>query len=94
MTTFRIADDVAWISREDLDDGTSPMAYAALLPTGRPLTLEGPACLVWLAVADGGTIDDILAATAAMADAEPAAISDDVRALVDSLVDAGLVRAD
>ena len=93
MTTFRIADDVAWVSREDLDDGTSPMAYAALLPAGRPLALAGSACLVWLAVADGGTMDEIVAAAAGMADAEPAAISDDVRALVDSLVAAGLVRA-
>ena len=55
MSTLRIADDVAWLSREDLDDGGTPMAYVALLPTGRPLALEGSACLVWLAVADGGT---------------------------------------
>jgi len=94
MTTFRIADDVAWVSREDLDDGTSPMAYAALLPTGPPVSLEGSACLVWLAVADGGTMEEILAETAVMADAEPGAIRDDVRALVDSLVAIGLVRAD
>ena len=94
MTKFRIADDVAWLSREDLDDGTSPMAYAALLPRGRPMSLEGSACLVWLAVADGGTWEQILTATALMADIEPAEISDDVRALIDSLVAAGLVQAD
>ena len=94
MTTLRIADDVAWLSREDLDDGGTPMAYVALLPTGRPLALEGPACLVWLAVADGGTLDEVVAATASMADAEHATISEDVRVLVDSLIAAGLVRAD
>jgi len=94
MTTFRIADDVAWVSREDLDDGTSPMAYAALLPTGTPVSLEGSACLVWLAVADGGTMEEIVAETAVMADAEPDAISDDVRALLDSLIAAGLARGD
>ena len=94
MTTLRIADDVAWLSREDLDDGGVPMAYVALLPTGRPLALEGPACLVWLALADGGTLEEVVAATASMAEAEHAAISEDVRVLVDSLITAGLVRAD
>ena len=56
MTTYRIADDVAWVSREDLDDGAVPTAYAAHLPDGPPITLEGSACVVWLAVADGGTL--------------------------------------
>ena len=94
MTTFRIADDVAWVSREDFDDGGAPMAYAALLPTGRPMSLEGSACLVWLAVAEGGSLDEIVGATALMADAEPGAIRDDVRTLLESLVAGGLVRAD
>lgn len=94
MTTFCIADDVAWVSLEDLDDGSTPMAYVALLPSGRPLTLEGSACLVWLAVADGGTLDEIVATTAQMAEAEPESIRDDVRTLVDSMLAAGLVRAD
>ena len=94
MTTLRIADNVAWVSHEDLDDGGTPMAYVALLPTGRPLALEGPACLVWLAVADGGTLEEVVAATASMAEAEQATISEDVRTLVDSLIAAGLVRAD
>lgn len=94
MTTFHIADDVAWVSRHDLDDGTIPMAYAAVLPTGRPVVLEGSACVVWLAVADGGTLDDIIGASALMAETDPDSIRDDVRALVDSLVAGGLVRAD
>ena len=93
MTTYRIDDDVAWVSREDLDEGGAPMAYAASLPAGRPMSLEGSACLVWLAVADGGTLDQIVDATALMADAEPAAIRDDVRTLLESLVAGGLVRA-
>lgn len=93
MTTYCIADDVAWVSRDDLDDGSTPMAYAALLPTGRPIALEGSACLVWLAVADGGTVEEITASTAQMAGIDADEIRSDVRALLDSLVGEGLVRA-
>ena len=93
MTAYRIADDVAWVSREDLDGDVIPRAYAALLPIGPPVALEGSACLVWLAVADGGTLDEIVQATALMAGVDPEAISDDVHALVDSLCAGGLVRA-
>lgn len=93
MTTYCIADDVAWVSRDDLDDGSTPMAYAALIPTGRPMALEGSACLVWLAVADGGTIEEITAHTAQLAGIDAETIRSDVRTLIDSLVSEGLVRA-
>lgn len=93
MTAYRVAEDVAWVSRDDLDDGDEPMAYAVLLPHGRPVTMEGSACLVWLAVAEGGTLDDIAAAAAEMAGVEASAIIEDVRSLVESLVGSGLVRA-
>ena len=70
VTTYRIADDVAWVSLEDLDVDGIPSAYVARLPHGRPMTLEGSACLVWLALADGGTLDEIAATAAAMSDAD------------------------
>ena len=56
---------MAWVSLEDLDVDGIPSAYVARLPHGRRLTLEGSACLVWLALADGGTLDEI-AGTAAV----------------------------
>ena len=90
MTRYRIADDVAWVSHEDLDAGGLPSAYVARLPQGPPTTLEGPACVVWLALADTGSHEEITSAAALMWGAEPAQISGDVRALVERLIGLGL----
>ena len=90
MTRYRIADDVAWVSDEDLDSGSVPSAYVTRVPQGPPTTLEGPACVVWLALADGGSHEEITAAAALMWGVEPAEISADVLALVEELVGAGL----
>ena len=90
MTSYRIADDVAWVSLEDLDMDGIPSAYVARLPYGHPITLEGSACLVWLALADGGTLDEIATAAAAMSDAGVDQIRTDVRTMVEALVDGGL----
>ncbi len=91
MTRYRIADSVAWVSREDLDVAGNPTAYVTLVPHGGPITLEGSACLVWLAVADGGTLDDITTAAAAMSDQDAATIAGDVEQLIAQLIGAGLV---
>ncbi len=90
MTTYRIADDVAWVSLEDLDVDGIPSAYVARVPYGRPMTLEGSACLVWLALADGGTLEEIATAAAAMSDTDVDHIRSDVSTMVDALVDGGL----
>ena len=90
MTHYRIADNVAWVSQEELDSGGVPTAYVTRLPDGPPTTLEGPACVVWLALADGGSHDQITTAAATLWGAEPASISRDVLALVEELVGAGL----
>ena len=90
MTRYRIADDVAWVSQEDLDIDGVPSAYAARLPDGSPMTLDGPACVVWLALADGGTPDEITTAAAALWGIDAARIRDDVLAVIDQLVAAGL----
>ena len=37
MTRYRIADDVAWVSQDDLDTDAVPSAYVARLPQGRLL---------------------------------------------------------
>jgi hypothetical protein len=90
--TYRIADDVAWVSQEDLDADGEPTAYLTRVPRGMPIMLEGSGCLVWLALADGGTLEEVTAAAAAMADASVDDIRDDVAELVDQLVVIGVVR--
>lgn len=90
MTRFRIADDVAWVSDEDLDVHDVPSAYVTRLPDGPPTTLEGPACVVWLALAEGGSRDEIASTAALMWGADADAIRSDVFALLEHLVDVGL----
>ena len=92
MTRYRIADDVAWVSEEDLDGGDTPTAYLTRVPGGPPILLEGSGCVVWLALAEVGTIDDVVAAAAAMADVVEDRIREDVETLVDQLVIIGVVR--
>ena len=94
MTRYRIADDVAWVSEEGLDGGDTPTAYLTRVPGGPPILLEGSGCVVWLALAEGGTMDDVVAAAAAMADVVEYRIRDDVETLVDQLVIIGVVRDD
>ena len=92
MTRYRIADDVAWVSEEDLDGGDTPTAYLTRVPGGPPILLEGSGCVVWLALAEGGTMDDVVAAAAALADVVEDRIREDVETLVDQLVIIGVVR--
>lgn len=91
---FSVADDVAWVSQDDLDDGDEPMAYVTRVPGGPPILLEGSGCVVWLALADGGTLEEITAAAAQMTGAAVAEISEDVATLVDQLVAIRVARED
>ena len=93
MTSYGVADGVAWVSREDLDQGEQPAAYVTRLPNGPPLVLEGPACVVWLAVVEGGTTEAVVTRTAELAGVDPAVVRDDVTRLLSDLVAGGLVRA-
>lgn len=88
---YRIADDVAWVSQEDLDGGEEPTAYLTRVPRGMPILLEGSGCVVWLALAEGGTMDEVVAATSAMSGVAEADIREDVETLVDQLVVIGVV---
>lgn len=88
---YRIADDVAWVSQEDLDGGEEPTAYLTRVPRGMPILLEGSGCVVWLALAEGGTMDEVVAATSSMSGVAEADIREDVETLVDQLVVIGVV---
>jgi hypothetical protein len=94
VTRYRVADDVAWVSHEDLDSDGIPSAYVTRLPQGPPITLEGSACVVWLAIAEGGDPDEITRSAAQMWDADPDQIRGDVVDLIAELVAVGLVTRD
>lgn len=91
---YRIADDVAWVSDEDLDSGGEPTAYLTRLPGGPPILLEGSGCVVWLALAEGGTLEQLVSAAAAMTDSTADEIRADVETLVGQLVAIRVVRED
>ena len=94
MTTYRVADGVAWVSREDLDDGAEPQAYIARLPDGPALALGGPACLVWLSIEDGGTATEIAQRVSELADVSMEDARDDVERLLGDLETARVVSVE
>lgn len=93
MTTYAIADDIAWVSLEDLDSGDQPVAYVTPLPHGPTIVLQGSACLVWLVLEDGGPLDDIARGAAEQAGLARSEVIDDVEALLSELVEVGVVRS-
>ena len=99
MTSYRVADDVAWVSSEELDVGEEPTAYVVALPRGPAIVLDGSACVVWLAVAEGGTRDDVVDRALDLGGivldgVDHAAVASDTLALLDGLVRAGVVTHD
>jgi hypothetical protein len=94
MTDYRIADGVAWVSRDDLDQGAEPQAYIARLPDGPALSLGGSACLVWLSIQDGGTAAEIALRVSELADVSADDVVDDVEHLLADLVSARVVSVE
>lgn len=94
MTSYRVADGVAWVSREEFDQGDEPRAYVARLPRGPALALGGAACLVWLSIDGGGTAPEIAARVSELAGAGVEDVRDDVARLLGDLVIAGVVSVE
>lgn len=90
MTTYRIAPDTAWVSRDEYFTDDQPVAYISSLPHGPTMVLEGSACLVWLALAEGGTLAQIVTATADQVEETSDALSGDVETLLNRLVELGV----
>ena len=94
MTTYAIADDIAWVSREEYDNDGLQVAYVCALPHGPTIVLEGSACLVWLALGEGcGTLDDIARSAADQVGLTAESVVGDVEALLTQLVEMSYVRA-
>ncbi|MEO5664397.1 MAG: PqqD family protein [Nocardioides sp.] len=94
MTAYRIAADVAWVSREELDHGTEPTAYLTRLPDGPALALSGSACLVWVSIRDGGTVPEIAQRVGELADVSTENVRADVERLLADLAEAGVVSVE
>jgi len=86
---FEVAPDIAWV-----DAGTVGMdraeLYVARLPDGPPLLLTDAAWAIWLAVAETGTLDEIVERAAELTDSDPAHVAALVRDFVEQLVADGL----
>jgi Coenzyme PQQ synthesis protein D (PqqD) len=79
-----VAAHTAWLER----DGT---VYAAPLPDGPPFVLAGPGAAIWLALTDGGTLDEVTRRVADDVGSPVEVVAADVAAFVAGLVEAGLV---
>ncbi|MFL6170238.1 MAG: PqqD family protein [Ornithinibacter sp.] len=80
-----IAAGTGWVER----DGT---VYAAPLPEGPPFVLAGAAAVVWRAVTQGGTLDEVTRRVADEVGSPPEVVTADVATFVSALVDTGLVE--
>ena len=79
-----IAARTAWVER----DGT---VYAAPLPDGPPFVLAGAGAVIWLSLAEGGTLEEVTQRVADDVGSPTEVVTADVATFVAGLVDAGLV---
>ncbi|QIM21350.1 PqqD family protein [Phycicoccus sp. HDW14] len=84
MSVLRVHPDAAWLEDDDV-------VYAAPLPDGPPVVLDGPGAVVWRAVVPGGSLEDVVARVAAEVGASAEVVAADVATFVDQLVAGGLV---
>lgn len=86
MRTLRIGHRCGWVEQ----GGT---VYAARLPDGPPLVLDGSGAVVWAALVDGGTLEDVVARVAAATGESAQVVAADVEGFVDGLLAAGVLDA-
>ncbi|MBM6399148.1 PqqD family protein [Phycicoccus sonneratiae] len=84
MSRLRVGPDTAWLEVDGV-------VYAAPLPDGPPVVLDGPGALVWRAVVPGGGLDDVVARVAAEAGTSAEVVAADVASFVDQLLAGGLL---
>ncbi len=82
--TVRVADACGWVEQDGI-------VYVAALPDGPPLVLEGSGALVWRALLDGGTVEQVVARAAEAAGESAAAVGPAVTRFLDDLVRAGVL---
>lgn len=85
MTTLRIGRRCGWVEH----GGT---VYAARLPDGPPLVLDGSGAVVWAALVDGGTLEAVVARVADATGVSADVVAADVEGFVDGLLAAGVVE--
>ena len=82
--TVRVADACGWVEQDGI-------VYVAALPDGPPLVLEGSGALVWWALLDGGTVEDVVGRVAEAAGESAAAVAPAVARFLGDLVAAGIL---
>lgn len=90
MTSYRVADDVAFLVGSDIIVGDTAV-YVLRVPDGAPLVLDGSASLIWqAALLEGDTVGLVAAAV----EVEPHTIADDVTGFLRHLVAEGYLLCD
>ncbi len=87
MSRLVVGPDTAWVEADGV-------VYAAHLPDGPPMVLEGPGAVVWRAVLGGGTVPEVVDRVAAEVGESAGAVAADVAAFLDQLLDAGVLARD
>ncbi|NHA68794.1 PqqD family peptide modification chaperone [Phycicoccus flavus] len=79
-----LAAQAGWVEADEV-------VYAAVLPDGPPLVLQGSGALVWHAALPGGSLEEVVGRVAAAAGTSADVVAADVAAFVDALVTVGLL---
>ena len=92
--TYHRAPGVAWVDADDVNSD-DPVVYVARVPLGRPLVLADSAWAIWSALGEeGGTLDEVAARVAELAELEETTVRDQVAVFLDDLVQQVLVVRD
>lgn len=86
MRTLRIGHRCGWVEQGGI-------VYAAHLPDGPPLVLDGSGAVVWAALVEGGTLEDLVARVAAATGESAQVVAAGVEGFVDGLLAAGVLDA-